>query len=179
MQVTLIAVHSDGTKREAPMKHSRIVIGRKEGCSVRVPVDSVSREHCEIRADGETLVVRDLGSSNGTYVNRKRVQSAELSPGDLIGVGPVVFVVQIDGKPGVVDARSAYTQGQPEEPPKVAAAAAKSPPRPAAPGGAKPAKAPAKPAADESDLDMDASEDSSISDIVFDLDDEDEDEKKL
>jgi pSer/pThr/pTyr-binding forkhead associated (FHA) protein len=45
------------------------------------------------------LIVRDLGSSNGTFVNDKRVAQAQLNPGDRLTVGPVTFVVQINGEP--------------------------------------------------------------------------------
>ncbi len=43
--------------------------------------------------------IEDLGSSNGTYVNGQRIQDSELSAGDQVGVGPVQFIVQINGVP--------------------------------------------------------------------------------
>ena len=60
----------------------------------------MSRKHCRIIKDGDQLRVEDLGSSNGTYHNGQRVQGGtQLMPGDSVQVGPVVFVVQIDGNP--------------------------------------------------------------------------------
>jgi pSer/pThr/pTyr-binding forkhead associated (FHA) protein len=64
-----------------------------------VPLLSVSRRHCELHAEGETLTVKDAGSSNGTYVNNKRVSNAQLKAGDRLVVGAIVFTVQIDGVP--------------------------------------------------------------------------------
>src|SRR4029079_823658 len=75
------------------------VIGRREDCDLRIPLGDVSRKHCRILRDGERLKLEDLVSSNGTFLNAHRVQEALLSPGDSIQVGPVVFVLQIDGEP--------------------------------------------------------------------------------
>jgi predicted component of type VI protein secretion system len=75
------------------------VIGRREDCDLRIPLGEVSRKHCRLVRDGDTLKLEDLGSSNGTFLNGQRVQEALLSPGDTIQVGPVVFAVQIDGEP--------------------------------------------------------------------------------
>jgi predicted component of type VI protein secretion system len=90
---------SDGARREFPVARSKFVVGRKNNCDLRIPLSSVSRQHCEIRLDGDAVKLRDLGSSNGTYHNAIRVQEAVLSPGDEIVIGPVVFTVVIDGKP--------------------------------------------------------------------------------
>lgn len=91
---------SDGTRRDFPLKKARTVIGRKSTCDLRIPLTSVSRQHCEIVVDDNgTPQLRDLGSSNGTFHNSNRVQKTELSAGDELVVGPVVFVVVIDGVP--------------------------------------------------------------------------------
>ncbi len=174
------------------MKRARLVIGRKEGTDVRIPVASVSREHCELRVEDGKLMIRDLGSSNGTYVNRQRIQEQQVSAGDLIGVGPAVFVARIEGNPQTVDSAKAYAAGSA---PQAVAATGGHGPRPASPtsetramspskpGAPKPA-AKAKPPADEVDeFDLRTpgdSSDSSISDLDFDfLDEEDDDKKKL
>lgn len=178
VEVTLVAVQADGQKREVRMKRSRLLVGRKPECDIRVPVPSVSREHCEIVLEGGKVKVRDLGSSNGTYVNRERVQEAELGPGSMLGIGPAVLVVRIDGEPAEIDAQQVLASGKAPEP--VAAARAPAA-RPQTPTGAKPATGPGvgRPAksADDSDDDLDVGnlDDSSISDFDFDLlDDEDE-----
>jgi len=53
---------------------------------------TVSRRHCEIMREGSRFVVKDVGSLNGTYVNRQRVDSAELSSGDEIQIGKFKIV---------------------------------------------------------------------------------------
>lgn len=155
------------------MKRARILIGRKKECEIRIPVSSVSREHCEIKVEGGKLKVRDMGSSNGTYVNRERIQEAELSAGQLLGVGPAVFVVVIDGEPAVVDGKDAYARGSAPEPVAAAAAPGARPPKPGSPAPA--AKAPLL---DDDDLDLRSPDDSSVSDFDFDFLDDEEDKKQ-
>ena len=46
--------------------------------------------------------VKDLGSSNGTYINNGRVEEAPLQAGDRLAVGPIVFTVQVDGMPSEI-----------------------------------------------------------------------------
>jgi pSer/pThr/pTyr-binding forkhead associated (FHA) protein len=171
VDLTLVAVRADGRRREVPVKRARLVIGRKKECDLRIPVPSVSREHCELKVEGGKVVVRDLGSSNGTYVNGARTQEAELTAGAILGVGPAVFVLRIDGEPAEIDARKAFVTGKAPEP---VAAAAGPKARPSAPAGAKP-RARSKPADD--DLDMGELGDSSVSGFDFSLLD-DSDEKK-
>lgn len=90
---------SDGERRSFSMARDMTVIGRREDCDLRIPLGEVSRKHCRILRDGDTLKLEDLGSSNGTFLNASRVQEALLTPGDTIQVGPVVFVLQVDGVP--------------------------------------------------------------------------------
>jgi pSer/pThr/pTyr-binding forkhead associated (FHA) protein len=62
-------------------------IGRDEHCDVVISAPQASRRHAEIRVDGDTAMVRDLGSSNGTFVNGRRIQQHELRHGDILAVG--------------------------------------------------------------------------------------------
>jgi len=75
------------------------VIGRQPDCDVRVGILDVSRKHCRLIKEENTLEIEDLGSSNGTFLNGRRVSSAMVSAGDVIQVGPIKFMVQIDGNP--------------------------------------------------------------------------------
>jgi pSer/pThr/pTyr-binding forkhead associated (FHA) protein len=103
MQVVLVMFRGDGDRRSFSIVRDMTVIGRREDCDLRIPVGDVSRKHCRLVMDGETLKVEDLGSSNGTYVNNQRVQEAWVAAGDVIQVGPVQFVVQVDGVPADED----------------------------------------------------------------------------
>jgi pSer/pThr/pTyr-binding forkhead associated (FHA) protein len=142
-----------------------MLIGRKEGAGLRIPDAGVSREHCELVTDEDSVTVRDLNSSNGTYVNATRVKEAELAPGDLLAVGSNVFAVRIDGFPKIIDAASAYLEGTPPSPTPVPVAPSPNTP----PKASKPA--PPMPVLDDND-------DSSVVGFDF-LDDEDDDQPKL
>lgn len=69
------------------MKRLPAVIGRSREAQVRVSDPWVSRRHCEIDRAEETLVVRDLGSKHGTFVNGERTGVAYLLPGDRLTIG--------------------------------------------------------------------------------------------
>jgi predicted component of type VI protein secretion system len=99
MQVVLVMFRPDGQRRSFSISRDVTVIGRREDCDFRIPLGEVSRKHCRVIRNGETVKVEDLGSSNGTFCNGMRVQEADLNPGDTLQVGPAVFVVQIDGSP--------------------------------------------------------------------------------
>lgn len=89
-------------KREIVLKPDRTtLVGRRRACHICIPAADVSREHCALVYENGKLIVRDLASSNGTWVNGQQVKEAELHPGDTLGVGPVLFVVQlVSGGPG-------------------------------------------------------------------------------
>jgi predicted component of type VI protein secretion system len=99
MQVVLVMFRADGERRSFSLPRTVTVIGRREDCDLRIPLGDVSRKHCRFIADNDTLKVEDLGSSNGTFHNGVRIQEAIVNAGDNVQVGPVMFVVQIDGVP--------------------------------------------------------------------------------
>ena len=65
----------------------RTLIGRSPECDVFLDDVTVSRKHAELVRDGETFTITDLGSLNGTFVNRKRIESAELEDDDEVQIG--------------------------------------------------------------------------------------------
>jgi hypothetical protein len=99
MQAVLVMFRSDGERRSFSVTRDMTVIGRREDCDLRIPLGDISRKHARLVRDGDSLRLEDLGSSNGTFLNGGRVQEAVLNPGDSIQLGPVVFVLQIDGYP--------------------------------------------------------------------------------
>lgn len=99
-----IVVRSGDT--EAPPKITfeapRIVIGRGEGCEVRLPDPSVSHRHASIRQRGTDYIVLDEGSTNGTYVGAVRLSPQSpriLKSGDTIRVGRVWLEIVIEHAP--------------------------------------------------------------------------------
>jgi Protein of unknown function (DUF3662)/FHA domain len=71
----------------------RVVLGRSREADVRISDLNVSRKHAEVRQRGEEYVLVDLGSTNGTLLNGKRVDRAPLKEGDVITLGSTDVVV--------------------------------------------------------------------------------------
>jgi pSer/pThr/pTyr-binding forkhead associated (FHA) protein len=99
MDVKLVMFKRDGQRKDFPITQKVTVLGRGEECGLKMPLPAVSRKHCEILKGGDNLKVRDLASSNGTYVNNKRINETALKAGDRLVIGSVVFTVQLDGRP--------------------------------------------------------------------------------
>jgi pSer/pThr/pTyr-binding forkhead associated (FHA) protein len=99
MHVALFMFTADGQRRRFPLQRDITVIGRREDCDLRIPLTEVSRKHCRLVNDANGLRLEDLGSSNGTFHNGNRVRETVVEPGDRVQVGPVLFIVQIDGIP--------------------------------------------------------------------------------
>ena len=110
MGVVMVMFRPDGHRRSFSITRDMSVIGRREDCDLRIPLSDVSRKHCRMILNGETIKVEDLGSSNGTYVNGERIQQAEISAGDTLQVGPVIFVLQMNGFPADEDLRPVTAQ---------------------------------------------------------------------
>ena len=68
-----------------------VTLGRLKGCDIVVDDESASRRHCTLTAREEVCVVSDLQSANGTFVNDRRVTTAELSEGDKVRIGSTVL----------------------------------------------------------------------------------------
>jgi adenylate cyclase len=102
MKVVLVMFKGE-ERREFPIEGNKIILGRRQDCQLRIPTRDVSRRHCELVVEGKALRAKDLGSSNGTFVNGKRIAEMELAAGDKLRIGPVTFTVQIDGKPADIE----------------------------------------------------------------------------
>jgi predicted component of type VI protein secretion system len=102
---------ADGERRSFSIVRDMTVVGRREDCDLRIPLGEVSRKHCRLIKDGESIRLEDLGSSNGTFHNGERTREATLAAGDTIQIGPVTFMVQIDGVPADEDMQP--STGQP------------------------------------------------------------------
>lgn len=77
---------------------SPVVIGRSAECDISVPGDEISRRHAQVNPTLNGLSVEDLGSSNGTYINNKRVQHGFLNPGDELRLDAVRFILVAPGR---------------------------------------------------------------------------------
>lgn len=99
MKVNLVLLKVGGNNKAILLPSTVTTLGRRQDCDLCVPLKVISRRHCEFNMDDGELSVRDLDSSNGTFVNGLLIDEADLKAGDKISVGPLNFIVQIDGVP--------------------------------------------------------------------------------
>ena len=76
-----------GLLEAGALAQAHLTIGRSSACELVLADDTVSRRHAELFLDGGRWILRDLGSSNGTWVNGRRVVEAEVRPGDEVHLG--------------------------------------------------------------------------------------------
>jgi len=115
MDVNLVLVKKNGSRKIFPLPSSVTVIGRRPNCDLWVPLASISRRHCQLSYSDGVLKIRDLGSRNGTFLNGKPVAEAVVKAGDSIKIGPVVFVLQIDGQPETIVQAGSAAQKLPRQ----------------------------------------------------------------
>ncbi|UCC96768.1 MAG: FHA domain-containing protein [Phycisphaerales bacterium] len=118
MDVTLIVFKKDGSQKAFPLPSSLTVIGRRHDCDLCIPLMVVSRRHCQLSLNNEAVKIRDLDSQGGTFLNGERISDGVLKAGDYISVGPLTFLVQIDGEPEeIVPPRQAKAAPAAKKPP--------------------------------------------------------------
>ena len=85
-----------GRGKRTVLSGNRVLLGRSRDCDVTLDDPNVSRRHAELRREGGTWVVSDLGSTNGVKVNGQRVHEHPLSPGDeiVLGLEQLTFEVE-------------------------------------------------------------------------------------
>jgi pSer/pThr/pTyr-binding forkhead associated (FHA) protein len=103
MKVQLIVVRGKPEGKVIPLAGPKFKIGRSETCHLRPNSEQVSREHAEFTIEPSAVIVRDLGSRNGTFVNGKALttEPCKLKDRDLVQVGPLTFAVSIPEAPAL------------------------------------------------------------------------------
>jgi pSer/pThr/pTyr-binding forkhead associated (FHA) protein len=96
MQATLLVLAGKQKGRKIPLPGTLFIIGRDPLCHLRPHSNLVSRRHCAIACWGERVLIRDLKSANGTFLNHGRIaRQVEVQNGDLLEVGDLSFSFQI------------------------------------------------------------------------------------
>ncbi|MEQ9323245.1 MAG: FHA domain-containing protein, partial [Polyangiaceae bacterium] len=97
---SLVAYHRDGAKVLALELGKPVVLGRTPPADLVVPDASLSRQHARFGILGDGVVVEDLGSTNGTWLGGKSIESENIRPGDVVMLGSVRVLVQaLGGRP--------------------------------------------------------------------------------
>src|SRR5690349_16533869 len=93
-----IVVLSEGlTGRSFELKVDKTTVGRLEDNAFQIQEQSVSSHHCELLLKGNDVIVRDLNSTNGTYINGEKISEKVLKPGQILRLGNVEARLETDG----------------------------------------------------------------------------------
>jgi pSer/pThr/pTyr-binding forkhead associated (FHA) protein len=97
MQVKLKVLSGKNAGQLLPVAVDPFLIGREAACHLRPKSDAIAPRHCQLTKRDDGLVLADLGSATGTFVNGQKIEGQhELQPGDRLRVGPLEFEVQIE-----------------------------------------------------------------------------------
>ena len=116
MKVKLKVLGGSHDGKEIAIGSEKFLVGRSESCQLRPKSESVSRKHCILVMRDSRMLIQDLKSRNGTYVNDKRLpgdKAKVLKPGDILRIGKLKFEVIIEHglqaakKPEVADVSDA------------------------------------------------------------------------
>jgi pSer/pThr/pTyr-binding forkhead associated (FHA) protein len=103
-----------------------VVIGRQSECEISIPSEEVSRRHAELRVTPDGVMVEDMGSSNGTYVNDRRITRQLMKAGDELRLDTIRFLLLAPGQ------EMGQAPGPRSEPASTSSAA-----KPSKPGGSR------------------------------------------
>jgi pSer/pThr/pTyr-binding forkhead associated (FHA) protein len=94
----LVLHRADGSSKSYPFTQGPVSFGRGATSHVRFNDEYVSRVHCEVSLRGDQVVLHDLNSHNGTYVNGERLTEKVLVSGDKVQLGETQLTFQLVGK---------------------------------------------------------------------------------
>jgi pSer/pThr/pTyr-binding forkhead associated (FHA) protein len=92
----LVVLSAGMTGRTHELKTDKTTIGRVEDNTFQIAEGSVSSHHCEILLRGSDVVVRDLNSTNGTYVNGEKVTESVIKPNQILRLGQIELRLETD-----------------------------------------------------------------------------------
>ena len=100
--VKLALLSAGMTGRTHELKVDKTTIGRVEDNTFQIAEPSVSSHHCEVLLRGTDVVVRDLNSTNGTYINGEKISETALKPGQVLRLGQIEMRLETESTPSSV-----------------------------------------------------------------------------
>src|SRR5438270_13254282 len=95
----LVLLSAGMTGRTHELKVDKTTIGRVEDNTFQIAEPSVSSHHCEVLLRGSDIVIKDLNSTNGSYINGEKITESVLKPGQILRLGQIEMRLEIDSAP--------------------------------------------------------------------------------
>jgi pSer/pThr/pTyr-binding forkhead associated (FHA) protein len=96
----LVVLSTGMTGRTHELKVDKTTIGRVEDNTFQIAEPSISSHHCEVLLRGTEILVRDLNSTNGTFINGEKVSEQTLKPGQTLRLGQIEMRLETDAPAG-------------------------------------------------------------------------------
>jgi two-component system cell cycle response regulator len=90
-EACLVVIYGSELGKKYNLNAPSLVIGRSSKCDIQIDQESISRNHTKLVNTGKSILIRDLGSTNGTYVNDEPIDEYVMRDGDLIKIGRTIF----------------------------------------------------------------------------------------
>src|SRR4029077_18386445 len=97
----LVVLNAGLTGRSHELQTDKTTIGRVEDNVFQIAEASVSSHHCEVIRNGTEVLIRDLGSTNGTFINGEKITESPLKPGQTLRLGQVEIRLETEGMPAM------------------------------------------------------------------------------
>ena len=114
----LVVLSAGMAGRTQELSADKVTIGRVEDNTFQIAEPSVSSHHCEVFLRGNEVVVKDLNSTNGTFINGEKTIEAVLKPGQTLRLGQIELKLEAEGAPaaGAAPAPAAPSSGPQKKP---------------------------------------------------------------
>ena len=109
MQIKLVLIDADKPPKQIVLRGFPAVMGRSRKADVAINSRWISRFHCNLAQVADTVVLRDLSSANGTYLNETPIRTAEIRTGDHLAIGMHSFLVLVRSNQSELPSTVIYT----------------------------------------------------------------------
>ena len=100
LRASVVIVEGPGAGQEYPLEKAVSVLGREKGVDILLPDTAVSRRHAALAPEGAAFRLRDLGSTNGTLLNGKKIRESAIRHGDRFQVGNTTLQFVVEEREG-------------------------------------------------------------------------------
>src|SRR4051794_8016548 len=106
-QASVIVIFGGQEQKTYPLDKAELVVGREPTCDIPIDNLGISRQHCAFKTRGDAFVVADMNSSNGTFVNGKKITEHFLNNDDEVVIGKYTLKFKNESQAKAPDAAAA------------------------------------------------------------------------